>query len=43
MNKIECNKCKYVSLAFDNFMDLSLSIPRRAYRIIGEVKLEDCL
>jgi len=43
MNKIECRKCGYKSLAFDNFMDLSVSIPRSNSRIIGAVSVEDCL
>ncbi len=43
MNRIECNKCKFKSYAFDNFMDLSLSIPRKAVKMIGEVDLRECL
>ena len=29
--------------AFDNFMDLSVEIPRGAVRFTGNVKLNDCL
>jgi ubiquitin C-terminal hydrolase len=43
MNKIECLSCGYKSLAFDNFMDLSISIPRKAVRITGYENLEECL
>ena len=43
MNKIQCQKCNAVSLAFDNFMDLSLSIPRGGMRIIGKIELQACL
>jgi hypothetical protein len=30
-------------MAFDNFMDLSVEIPRGAIRFTGNVKLGDCL
>ena len=30
-------------MAFDNFMDLSVSFPRRGVRITGYISLEDCL
>ena len=43
MNKIECQNCNYASYAFDNFMDLSISIPRKGVRITGYVSLDDCL
>jgi ubiquitin C-terminal hydrolase len=43
MNKIECQACGHSSLAFDNFMDLSISIPRKGVRITGYVDLKDCL
>lgn len=43
MNKLECTKCQYKSYAFDNFMDLSLSFPRKGVRITGQVDLKDCL
>jgi len=43
MNKLECQKCAYKSYAFDNFMDLSISIPRKGVRITGIVELRDCL
>ena len=43
MNKIECLGCGHCSYAFDNFMDLSISIPRKGVRITGYVDLSDCL
>ena len=43
MNKIECQHCKHCSYAFDNFMDLSVSIPRKALRITGYIDLNECL
>jgi ubiquitin C-terminal hydrolase len=44
MNKIECLNCGFSSYAFDNFMDLSVPIPRKGVRITGYVNLaDDCL
>ena len=43
MNKIVCKSCKHASLAFDNFMDLSVPIPRSGVRITGNVELEACI
>jgi len=43
MNKIECQSCNHCSYAFDNFMDLSISIPRKGIKITGYVDLKDCL
>jgi ubiquitin carboxyl-terminal hydrolase 2/21 len=43
MNKLECQSCGYRSLAFDNFMDLSVSIPRKGVRITGYIDLNECL
>jgi ubiquitin C-terminal hydrolase len=43
MNRIECKHCRNVSLAFDNFMDLSVPIPRSGVRITGNVDLETCI
>lgn len=43
MNKIECKSCKYQSLTFDNFMDLSVAFPRSSTKIKGYVNLEECL
>jgi ubiquitin C-terminal hydrolase len=43
MNRLECKKCGYKSYAFDNFMDLSVSIPRKAIRMTGTIKLKECL
>ena len=30
-------------MAFDNFMDLSVEIPKKAIKFTGNVKLSDCL
>ena len=43
MSKIECRKCGKKSLSFDTFMDLSVSIPRKAVRMTGYVTVEECL
>ena len=43
MSKLECQKCHYQSLTFDNFMDLSISIPRKSIRITGYVDVNECL
>jgi ubiquitin C-terminal hydrolase len=43
MNTIKCLSCKHESYAFDNFMDLSVSIPRKASRITGYISLDECL
>ena len=43
MNRLECKKCGHKSYAFDNFMDLSVQIPRSAVRMTGNVQLSDCL
>lgn len=44
MNKIECQHCGHCSYAFDNFMDLSVPIPRKGVKITGYVDLaNDCL
>lgn len=43
MNQLECLSCSHKSLAFDNFMDLSVSIPRKAVRITGCIDLGECL
>ena len=43
MSKIECMKCHHKSLTFDNFMDLSISIPRKSIRITGYVDVNECL
>jgi ubiquitin C-terminal hydrolase len=43
MNQLKCQKCGYSSYAFDNFMDLSISIPRSGVRITGQVELKDCM
>ena len=38
MSKIQCQLCGFASLAFDNFMDLSIPIPKKKL-----VTLVDCL
>ena len=43
MSRIECKACGNCSLAFDNFMDLSVPIPRSGVRITGNVDLETCI
>ena len=43
MNRLECNRCHHKSYAFDNFMDLSISIPRKAVRMTGVIDLRDCM
>jgi len=40
-SKIECQKCGYQSLTFDNFLDLSIQIPSKLG--FGGLDLEDCL
>lgn len=39
MSKIQCKYCEHASLAFDNFMDLSLPIPKTIH---NGVTLQDC-
>ena len=43
LNTTKCLSCGHVANAFDNFMDLSVEIPRSAARFTGTVKLQDCL
>ena len=43
MNRLECKKCGHKSYAFDNYMDLSVHIPRKAMRITGIITLKECL
>ena len=42
-SRIQCQKCQHSSYTFDNFMDLSLSIPRKAVRYTGYVDIKECL
>ena len=42
-SRLECSACGHKSYTFDNFLDLSVSIPRKAVKITGNVKLEECL
>ena len=39
---ITCKKCGYQSLTFDNFMDLSLSMPKRSFSF-SSLDLTECL
>lgn len=41
INRTKCLSCGFTDCAFDNFMDLSVEIPRK--RFSGSVKLSDCL
>jgi ubiquitin C-terminal hydrolase len=43
MSRISCLSCKHHSATFDNFMDLSIEIPRKAIRFLGSISLNDCL
>lgn len=43
MNRTVCLSCGHQALAFDNFMDLSLEIPRKAVKFTGSIKIQDCL
>ena len=43
MNRTRCVSCNYSAIAFDNFMDLSVEIPKSAVRFTGNVDLSDCL
>jgi ubiquitin carboxyl-terminal hydrolase 2/21 len=41
---LSCGKCGHKSRSFDNFMDLSVSIPRKAYRYSGcALSINECL
>ena len=43
MNRTKCLSCGHSELAFDNFMDLSVEIPKAAVRFTGIVDIGDCL
>jgi len=43
MNCLECNSCRHKSYTFDNFMDLSVSIPCATIRTIGQIDLKACM
>ena len=43
INRTQCLSCGYQDCAFDNFMDLSVEIPRKAVRFLGNIKLAECL
>ena len=40
---ITCKSCNHKSFTFDNFMDLSVSIPRKAVRYTGYVDVNELL
>ena len=42
MNRLRCLSCGHEALAFDNFMDLSVEIPRKAVRFVGSTSLDEC-
>jgi len=42
-SKLECMACHHKSLTFDNFMDLSISIPRKAVRYTGYIDINECI
>jgi ubiquitin carboxyl-terminal hydrolase 2/21 len=42
-SSITCTKCNHKSYTFDNFMDLSVSIPRKAVRMTGYIDVTECL
>eukprot|EP00354_Favella_ehrenbergii_P010121 CAMPEP_0170477054 /NCGR_PEP_ID=MMETSP0123-20130129/18371_1 /TAXON_ID=182087 /ORGANISM="Favella ehrenbergii, Strain Fehren 1" /LENGTH=149 /DNA_ID=CAMNT_0010748513 /DNA_START=1185 /DNA_END=1634 /DNA_ORIENTATION=- len=43
INRTSCLSCGFQDLAFDNFMDLSVEIPRKAVRYLGSIKLAECM
>ena len=43
VNRTKCLSCGFQDCAFDNFMDLSVEIPRKAVRFLGSIKLAECL
>lgn len=43
MNRLKCLSCGHETVAFDNFLDLSVEIPRKAIRFLGNVSITDCL
>lgn len=43
INRTSCMSCGFQDCAFDNFMDLSVEIPRKAVRYTGTIKLSECL
>ena len=43
INRTSCLSCGFQDCAFDNFMDLSVEIPRKAVRFLGSIKLSECL
>ena len=43
MSCVTCLSCGFKSATFDNFMDLSIEIPRKAIKYLGSISLQDCL
>lgn len=43
MSSISCLSCNHKSATFDNFMDLSIEIPRKAVKFTGSMSISDCL
>jgi ubiquitin carboxyl-terminal hydrolase 2 len=43
INALKCLSCGHETYAFDNFMDLSVEIPRKAVRFLGSIDIKDCL
>lgn len=43
MSKTQCKACGHSSLAFDNYMDLSIPIPKQPGNFNEAIRLEDCL
>ena len=43
MNRTQCLSCGHCSLAFDNFMDLSVEIPKKAVKFTGQISIDNCL
>jgi ubiquitin C-terminal hydrolase len=40
---ITCKSCNYKSYTFDTFMDLQVSIPRKAVRYTGYIDVGECI
>jgi ubiquitin carboxyl-terminal hydrolase 8 len=41
MSSVTCLSCNYKSASFDNYMDLSVELPRKS--MLGSLTLQDCL
>ena len=42
MSRVSCLSCKHSTYAFDNFLDLSVEIPKKAIRYTGNIGIQDC-